>query len=168
MAIDLFPSLKELGGNRNYLWYDNLSDEDKKTAHPFVIGRWLTGTHDANHIVRHNAMVNKYMFSLGNEKPLLFKLLAVASTGSTSRYQWIKAPASVGTSSSYKAKAVSEYYEVSLKDANLYLTQHSNDDIIMMAEELGWSKDDLATLKKEIGNGSGNIKSKGTKPKGSK
>lgn len=167
MAIDLFASLNEIGKKRNLQWYSNLSEEDQKTAHPFVIGRWLTGTSDPAQIVRINQFVNPYMFALGKDKDLLFSLLAAACTGSTARYRWIKGPAS-GGSSALSVKAISDYYEVTLREATRYLQNTSHDTIIEMAEELGWDKEAMTKLKKELGNGSGSTEKSSSKSKGGK
>lgn len=164
MAIDLFPSLNELGKKRNGQWYADLSPEDKKTAHAFVIARWLTGTSDPAQIVRINTFANPYLFALGEDKELLFKLLAAACTGSTGRYTWMKGPVS-GGSSALKVKAISQYYDVTLRDAERYLVNTSHDTIIEMAEELGWDKDEMAGLNKELGNGSGSAKKSSTSKK---
>lgn len=165
MAIDLFPSLATLGKKRDLEWYTKLSNEDKKSAAPFVIARWLTGTSDAAQIVRINTFVNPYLFSMGEDKDLLFRLLASASTGSTGRYQWIKGPTSAG-SSSLIVKVIADYYDITSREAKSYIPQISHDIITEMAEELGWEKEDLAKLKKEFGNGSRNPEKDGTKPKG--
>lgn len=165
MAIDLFPSLVEIGKKRNILWYDSLSDEDKKSAHPFVLARWLTGTSDKQQILQYNMRVNPFLFSLGNEKPLLFKLMATSATGVNGRYQWIKAPGSNKTPQIQQLKVIAEYYNLSKREAGLYLPQISDEDKLVMAEELGWSKEDIALLKKEFGSGSRVAKTKNSKSK---
>jgi hypothetical protein len=158
MAFDLFPSLEKIA-SRDMEWYDKLSDEDKKSAAPFVIMRWLTGTKDSAQIVRINTFVNPYAFSLGQEKALLFKLLAASSTGKTRRFQWIKAPGK--TASKLKTEAIKEYYNVSTREAALYVMNTSDDDAINMAEELGWEKEEVAKLKKEVSNGNGSTEKAG-------
>lgn len=168
MAIDLFPSLAELGKKRNMEWYTNLSDADKKTAAPFVIARWLTGTTDAAQILRINTFVNPYLFSMGEDKDLLFRLLAASCTGTTSRYQWIKGPTSAGGAGNLAMKAISEYYNVSLREAKIYLRVVKHDTITEMAEELGWDKDEMAKLKKELGNGSRSTETSSTSKKSTK
>lgn len=167
MAIDLFASLGEIGKKRNQQWYTNLSEEDQKTAHPFVIGRWLTGTSDPAQIVRINTFVNPYLFSMGKDKDLLFKLLAASCTGSTARYRWIKGPASA-SSTAMAAQVMADYYEVTTREAVRYLDNTSHDTIIEMAEELGWDKEAMTKLKKELGNGSGSVEKSSSKSKGGK
>lgn len=135
-------------------WYDRLSPEDKKAASPYVIARWLTGTNDQEQLVRLNTFVNPYVFSLGTEKELLFKLMAAACTGRTRRYTWLKMPTGK-LSSKMKLEVVMQYYEASSREATSYLQNISGETLMEMAEELGWDKDELTKLKKEIGDGSG-------------
>jgi hypothetical protein len=145
-ALDLFGFLSQLS-RRDLSSYDKLSDEAKKVVAPFVLMRWMSGTSDAAQIVRLNAVVNKYAFSLGQEKALLCKLLAAAATGSTNRYSWLKGPGSKATR--LRLEAVKSYYGVSAREAQAYSTV-GDDDILKMAEELGWSDDEMKKLKKEL------------------
>lgn len=162
MAFDLFDGLAKLSSG-DMQWYDRLSEEDKKAASPFVIFRWMTGTTDQAQLVRLNTFVNPYIFSLGTEKALLFKLLAAAATGRTKRYTWLKAP-TAKTSTKLSVEAIRQYYDVSVREALRYTSNISAENIILMAEELGWDKEELTKLKKEVSDGSGNTE----KPVGKK
>ena len=144
-AFDLFAGLDSLtAGDLN--WYDRLSPEGKKAAAPFVIMRWLCGTSDPAQIVRINTFVNPYTFSLGADKALLFKLLAAATTHKPKRYYWLKAPGAA--TKKLALEVVKEYYGWSTREAELQ--KISNDDLIAMAEELGWDSDQIKKLKKEL------------------
>lgn len=167
MAIDLFPSLATIGKKRDLEWYSKLSEEDKKSAAPFVIARWLTGTSDAAQIVRINSFVNPYLFSMGDQKELLFRLLAASATGSTGRYQWIKSPGSAGASG-LNVQVISDYYDITMREAKSYLSLTTDDTIMKMAEELGWDKDAMTKLKKEMGNGSRSIETSSKSKKSTK
>lgn len=148
MAFELFDSLSKISRG-DQQWFDRLSDEDKKSAAPFVLGRWLTGTSDSAQLIRLNTFVNPYMFSMGQDKALLFKLLAAACTGKTTRYQWIKAP-SATKATKRSLEAIKQYYDISTREAALYAINISGADLIEMAEELGWDSDELKKLKKEV------------------
>lgn len=160
---DLFEGLAKIS-KKNYTWYSELSDSGKKSAAPVVIARWMTGTSDAAQLVRINTFVNPYLFSLGQEKGLLFKLMSAASTGRNVRYNWIKAPGAK-TSVKLKIEAIKQYYEVSGREAVIYLKNISNDDIIEMAEDLGWDKSEITSLKKEFLNEPGSTKKPSVKQK---
>jgi len=156
MSFDLFEGLGKLG-SRDLQWYRKLSLEDQKAASPFVIARWMTGTNDHAQIVRINTFVNPYVFSLGTEKGLLFSLLAAAATGKNRRYSWLKAPGAKAATK-LRLEVIKQYYEVSTREASGYAETIDAEDILTMAEECGWEKEELAKLKKEVGDGSGSTK----------
>jgi len=156
MSFDLFQGLSDLS-KRDLQWYANLSDEDKKAAAPFVIARWMTGTNDQAQLIRINTFVNPYLFSLGSEKGLLFSLLAAAATGKSKRYSWIKAPGMKAVTK-LRLEAIKQYYDISTREAVGYADAIDAEDILAMAEECGWDKEELAKLKKEVGDGSGSPK----------
>lgn len=147
MAFDLFETLGKIA-SRDLQWYEKLSDEDKKGAAPFVLMRWLTGNNDRAQLVRINTFVNRYVFSLGQDKELLCGLLAAACTGKGKRFKWIKAPGS--KSVKHSVEVIKQFYDVSTKEATRYQVNISGADLIEMAESLGWEKDELAKLKKEV------------------
>lgn len=150
--FDLFAGLSSLSkGNMN--WYKSLSPEAQKQAHPYVIARWMVGTSDVAQLIRINTFVNPYLFTLPEEKDLLFKLLAASATGNTYRYKWMKPPGS--STAKISAEVVSRYYDVTLREGELYLFNHDSADVMEMAEALGYDKDELTKLKKELGDGSG-------------
>ena len=151
MSFDLFEGLAKLSSG-DMQWYDRLSLEDKKAASPFVIARWMTGTSDPAQLIRLNTFVNPYVFTLGQEKALLFKLLTAAATGKSKRYQWIKAPPTT-TKTRHRLEVIKQYYEVSTREADLYAMNISAETILEMAEELGWDKEELTKLKKEVSDG---------------
>jgi len=144
-AFDLFAGLDSLTAG-NLQWYEQLTDEGRKAAAPFVIQRWLTGTQDAAQVVRLNTFVNPYAFSLGQEKALLFKLLAAATTHRPKRYSWLKGPSA--TSNRLALEVVKEYYGWSTREAELQ--PMAPELLLEMAEELGWDNDRLKKLKNEV------------------
>ena len=148
MAFDLFVALEKISSG-DQQWFDGLSVEDKKAASPFVLGRWLTGTSDRAQLIRLNTFVNPYVFALGQDKALLFKLLAAAATGKTRRYQWIKAPPAT-KAAKCTTEAIMQYYDVSSREAALWAFNISGSDILEMAEELGWDTEQIKKLKKEV------------------
>jgi hypothetical protein len=145
-AFDLFAGLGSLN-RRDLQWYDSLADEGKKAAHPLVIMRWLSGTSDRAQIVRLNEFANKYIFSLGTEKALLFKLLASSCTGSK-RVTWLKGPST--SSTRLAVKAVQDMYEVSAREAEQYLGLLDSEDVLHCAEHAGWDADAIKKLKAEL------------------
>lgn len=147
-SFDLFDLLKRLG-SRDMQAYSRLPDDHKKAASPLVIMRWLSGTSDAAQVIRLNEAVNRYVFSLGAEKELLFKLLAAACTGSSPRTSWLKGPGA--KSMKLATKAVAERYDLTVAEATQYLEVLDTDDILQCAEDAGWNKEDTKKLQTELG-----------------
>jgi len=162
-SFDLFAFLGQLN-KRNLQAYDQLTDEGKKGAHPLVIMRWLAGTSDQAQIIRLNEFANKYVFSLGTEKPLLFKLLAASCTGKVGRNYWIKGPGASGTRLSLEA--IKAKYSCSTREAEGYLRLLEPADVLQYAEEAGFDKDQLKKLEMEFDkDGSGSPPKNGRKAK---
>jgi hypothetical protein len=164
-AFDLFAFLGALN-RRDLQAFDKLTEEGQKAAHPLVIMRWLSGTGDQAQIIRLNEFANRYVFSLGTEKPLLFKLLAAACTGKTQRASWIKGPGSVSTK--LAIEAIKQQYDCSTREAKGYLPLLSSDDVVRFAEDAGWDKDQLKKLTTELdkdGTGPGSAPKSSRKPK---
>lgn len=157
-AFDLFAGLDNLTAG-DLQWYDKLTDDGKKAAAPLVIMRWLSGTSDPAQIVRLNTFVNPYVFTLGQEKALLFKLLAAATTHKPKRYQWLKGPGA--TSKKLALEVIKEYYGWSTREAELQPMEPET--LVSMAEELGWDNDQLKKLKAEL-DGPGSAQKPSRKP----
>ena len=162
-SFDLFAFLGQLN-KRNLQAYDQLTEEGKKAAHPLVIMRWLSGTSDQAQIIRLNEFANKYVFSLGQEKPLLFKLLAASCTGK-SRASWIKGPGSISTR--HAIEAIKARFHCSSREAELHLGSLDPADVLQFAEEAGWEKDQIKKLQTELGkdDGPGSTAKSSRKPK---
>jgi hypothetical protein len=164
-AFDLFSFLGALN-RRDLQAFDKLTEEGQKAAHPLVIMRWLSGTGDQAQIIRLNEFANRYVFSLGTEKPLLFKLLAAACTGKTQRANWIKGPGS--KSEKLSIEAIKQQYECSAREARDYLPMLDATDVVRFAEDAGWEKDVIKKLTTELDKddtGSGRAPSSSRKPK---
>ena len=144
--FDLFPALDSITAG-DYAWFDKLSDSGKKAASPLVLMRWLAGTSDPAQIVRINTFVNPYVFQLGAEKSLLFKLLAASTTRSKKRYSWLKSPGSKNNRLSIEV--IKQYFDCSTREAQHY-TSVKPTDLVDMAEELGWDAEQVKKLKKEL------------------
>jgi hypothetical protein len=163
-SFDLFALLGQLN-KRDMNAFTNLTEEGQKAASPLVIMRWLSGTSDPAQIVRLNEFVNRYVFSLGQEKPLLFKLMAAACTGKN-RATWLKGPTSTNTR--LAIEAVKTRYECSAREAKGYIELLEPSAIVQFAEEAGWDKEQLKKLELELGreDGSRSTPKSGRKSKG--
>lgn len=145
---DLFSFLEKLNA-RKIKAYDDLTEEEKKTMHPYVIMRWLSGTNNPMQIIRLNVFANKYMFSLGENKSLLFALLAASCSGDVKRVSWLKAPGQSNTK--LAAKVLQDRFKISSREVESYRTLLEGSDILQYAEDLGWDKDMMKRLEQELG-----------------
>ena len=146
--LDIFALLSAIDSPKSKDIYSNLTDDEKKGFAPLIVMRWMSGTSDERQIILLNEFVNQYVFSLAKHPHLLMRLLQVASSKTNKRYQWI------GIKSSKKnklsQKVVQEYFEMSAREVNLLNPFPPESEIMQMAEELGWQKEEITALKKEF------------------
>lgn len=82
--------------SKNYDFYDNLTDEEKKAFAPYILMRYVSNPQnkDAQEwcVERANEYVNKDHWQLSkNHKSLLWKLYAAAGLGMNLSYQYLAA-----------------------------------------------------------------------------
>ena len=109
------------------------------------------GTSDAGQIVKLNEFANPYIFSLGKHPHLLARLLQVSSTKTSKRYGWLGIKSKKKNAMAHRA--VQEYYGMSSREVKLLNPFPLEAEILQMADELGWDKDEVTKLKKEYKDG---------------
>lgn len=147
--LDIFKVLGNIS-NKKYAYYNTLSEEEVKAFQPLVVMRWLTGTRDPAQIYFINELVNPLVFNLAKHKHLLYDMMAISTTGSTSRYQWKKAKSKKSSNMPNVTRVVQDYFKYSLSDAADVIPLLSNDDIMTYAEELGRQPDVVSLIRKEL------------------
>lgn len=150
--LDIFELLGKINSSKSGDIYSKLSDDEKKGFAPLIVMRWMSGTSDQRQIILLNEFVNKYVFSLAKHPHLLMQLLQVASSKTSKRYQWIGVKSK--KKSNLMKRAVKEYYDMSDREVAMLSPFPDNESIMEMAEHLGWDKDEINTLKKELKDGS--------------
>lgn len=150
-ALDIFTVMSKLSSGNLHVW-ESLSLEEQKALSPLVTMRWMTGTNDLRQIIMMNEFVNVFAFNIGgNHKELMVKLLAVASSKQNQRYSWIGAKKKDASSKdTLGIQVLKETYEYSTKEAKEVYHLLQKDDIMLLAERLGWQPDELKKLKKEL------------------
>jgi hypothetical protein len=141
--LDIFDILKSID-NFDIEYFDNLTEDEIKTLHPLVIMRWLSGTKDLKQIVRVNSIVNPFVFSLHKERKLLTRLLLCCST-SKKMYSWKKRKKQ--ERSSLRSQLIQEYYDCTLKEALLLDKSITLEDLVAMAEDVGYDNELIKKLK---------------------
>jgi hypothetical protein len=147
--LDIFRVL-DAADAKDEEFFRKLTDEERKGLQPFLISRWMSGTSNAAQIVLINEFLNPYAFSLTRHKELLWQLLTVVNSGRRQRYVWNKLPAKRESGKPNALRAVREYYKYSTRDAVDALEILSRDQVINLAEQLGWQPDDIAKIKREL------------------
>jgi hypothetical protein len=147
-ALDIFSLLGKIDNPKSKDIYSDLSDVEKRSFAPLIVMRWLSGTSDERQIILLNEFVNKYVFTLGKHPHLLMQLMQVASSKTSKRYQWIGVKSNKKNNNS--RKVVQEYFDMSAREVNLMNPFPNEAEIMQMAEELGWQKDEMTALKKEF------------------
>lgn len=147
--LDIFVLLEQINSG-NYEYFSGLTPEQQKGFAPSVVARWLCGTSDLAQIYLMNKAANPYLFSLGKHPDLLYRLMvAAASKVRGRRYYWL--PVASAGKQSMQRRAIMEYYGYSTREFAQMFVRPKAADIMDMAEQLGWDKEDIAKLKKEIG-----------------
>lgn len=146
--LDIFALLGSLNSPKSGDIYANLSEDERKGFAPLVVMRWMSGTSDERQIMLLNEFVNPAVFSLGKHPHLLMQLLQVASSKQAGRrYQWL------GIKSKKKnveaQRVVGEYFGMSAREVRMLNLFPPQSEVMQMAEELGWQKDDIKKLEKE-------------------
>ena len=146
--VDIFDVLNRISCGEKDIW-EKFSDEERKAISPLIVMRWLSGTGNARQIVYINTLVNHLIFACSKHPDLLFKLMASCTDKRPARYQWIGQKKSVGQKK-LCVEVIKQFYNYSNREALSVINLISKDDFIEMAEKLGWDKDAINKLKKEL------------------
>lgn len=141
--LDIFETLKHID-DFDVDHFSELTEDQEKTLQPLVVMRWLSGTKDTKQITRINSVINPFVFSLHKEKKLLIRLLLCCST-SKKMYTWNKRKKQEKTT--LRSQLIQEYYDCSVKESLIYEKSILLEDLISMAEELGYDNEQIKKLK---------------------
>jgi len=152
--VELFPLLRNIA-TKNSAYFDSLTEDQRKEISPYLIMRWLTGCNDgsinsAKQIYFINAVVNPLVFPLGKHKKLLYDLMSASCTGKDCRWNFNKSNQKKGAGFTKTTAVIKTVFGYSTKEAVESLPLLTNATIVEMAEDLGYQKDELAALKREL------------------
>lgn len=145
--LDIFDLLNRLNSTKSADIYTGLSEDERKGFAPLVVMRWMSGTSDERQIMMLNEFVNPHIFALGKHPHLLMRCLQASSSKVNRRYAWY--PIKSSKKSALTVQVIREYFGISTREAEKYIIPPAN-ELIQMAEELGWEKDTLKKLQKEL------------------
>jgi hypothetical protein len=146
--LDIFKLLGMINDPNSGDIYSKLTEDEKKGFAPLVVMRWLSGTKDRAQIVALSNFANRYIFSLGKHPHLLMRLLQACSSKTGGRNYWLATKN--GTKSALRNQVLMDYFEYTASEVRAMLVFPSEEQIVQMAEELGWQKDEITKLKKEL------------------
>jgi len=146
--LDIFRTLKQID-LKDYQFYSDLSDEEKKAYFPKVIMRWLSGTKNTLQIILINELVNPFIYNLHKHPDLLHKLMCICSSGNK-RYYWNKSLSKKSSTTPTIVSVIKDYCGYNTIDAIDALPLLSDEDILQYATELGRQKEDITKIKKEL------------------
>ena len=140
--VDIFKLMHSIS-NGDMDIIDSYSEDELKTISPYVISMWMKGA-DNNVDLRSilmNDYLNKYMFSLGNHKKLLFKLLCISNNiDPNTRYSFKN---KLKKTASKLTKLVAQFHNCSDKHADDIINFLTEDDVIDIASRLGHDKKEV-------------------------
>lgn len=155
--LDMFKLLAAID-KRDYTFYSNLTDEEKKGFAGIVAMRWLSSVSDKNldmckyHIEMVNNGANKHFWNseITNHPELQYLTLASCGVGKTQRHEWIKGPISAKKKNAV-FNMLREYCPTANEEEiNMLFDMNDIDGLVEIAKILGYQDDQIKELKKEI------------------
>lgn len=147
-SLDIFGLLAKINSPNSGDIYSNLSDDEKKGFAPLVVMRWLSGTKDQRQIIALNTFANKFIFPLAKHPHLQMQLLQACSSKTNGRGSWLGIKG--GTKTNLRNEVLADYFDYSINEIRAMTVFPTDEEIVMMAEELGWQRDEITKLKKKL------------------
>lgn len=147
--LDLFKVVLPALDKRNKMFYNTVSDEERKDLNKqiWTLTRWMSSTkqHSEHHILMVNDIVNMNSSDLKHHPELQWKLLALCGSGKTQMHQWITPPR--GAKKNKLETAVLKIIPL-LKDDDLalFLTINNRDELSEFLKDNGLSDKEVNEL----------------------
>lgn len=136
VKLDIFEVLRQIN-NKNYMYYDKLTDQEKKLFQPYLVYQWLTSTDDSMQLSILNH-IGTMVYELANYPSLMYKLFCVSSRSKNTRYSWIykkqpKVDAEV---------IIAKYLGCSIRVAKMHVDFFNDNQLKEMMDSLGMQKNE--------------------------
>lgn len=131
-------------------FYDDLPEKVQKAEHPLVLMKWMAGTSDPLKTMMLNEIINPYVFSLHKHKPLVMKLLTICANGNRTRYKWTKLKKGSTAKFPVLTDVIKQTFDYNTTKAVEALPLITDDQLLTFCDQLGFQKDELKNVKKEI------------------
>jgi hypothetical protein len=147
MATAKLDIKRELGAvdARNYEFYENLTDEEKKAFSPYILMRYTANVQGDQSLQewfleRTNEYVNKNHWELSkNHKPLLWKLFAATGIGSNMYHPYLAA-GKKGKANKIEKLLAEIYPAWKLDDIKTLTAMMNKKDIDELFDKMGFDK----------------------------
>jgi hypothetical protein len=146
--LDIFKLLERIDNPKSGDIYSSLSTDEKKGFSALVTMRWLSCTSDERQVMMLNSFVNPVIFKLSSHPQLLMQLLQVCSSKTRKRYAWLGVKSKKKNPESIRV--IQDYYDMSAREVNTLNPFPTEAEILQMAADLGFQKDEMTKLKKEF------------------
>jgi hypothetical protein len=127
---------------RDFDWYSNLADEQKKTFSSWLFLRYASsakGKDKDELLLNTNEFVNKNYTDLYKHEDLMWKLFCLTSTGKKQFHEYIKPPNSRIKKDTVTQFIAQTYPHMKGDEIELFRQLNSDDDIKQMARDTGMS-----------------------------
>ena len=148
-GLDIFKLLTQLNSPMSGDIYKSLTREEQNSFSALVVMRWLSGTDNEAQILALNDFANKAIFPLGKHPHLLMQLLQACSPKTNGRSTWIGIKGG-SKKTQIRNQVVMEFFDFSINEVRAMTVFPTDEEIIGMAEEIGFQDDEMKKLKKEI------------------
>lgn len=155
--LDLSKLLKALD-TRDYGFYAQLSDEEKKGFAGIVAMRYMSNVSDKNkelceyylQIVNDGANKQFWNPEMQKHPELQYLVLANCGIGAQQFHEWIKAPTSKKKQNSITELLREFYPSASEDEIKMFFEINDDEQIIEIATMLGYQQDKIKEFKKEL------------------
>jgi len=154
------PTIKEEMSaldKRNFKWYDNLSEEDKKGLSMYVLMRYAATTNsnvveiNEHYLTMMNELVNVHFNDMRKHPDLQWRLMQCGAIGTAQYHQWIK-PMKKKKDTSKNPKLFSFYEDMyphfNNDEIEMLIAMQEPDDVKAMLKEHGLSDKEIKALMK--------------------
>ena len=145
--LDIFDLLRRIDAKEADI-YSRLTAEERSGFSALIVQRWLSGTKDEGQVMALANFSNRGVFSLAKHPHLQLRLLQACASGRQHQYAWL--PFGPKVTHKLYDKAVTEFLGISQRELRLLDPLPTTEEALEMARQLGWQKDELAALQKEV------------------
>jgi hypothetical protein len=125
-----------------FAWFDFLPEDDKKEVKAWLIQRWLS----SKKLQLVNEITNPFIGSVPTD--LTWRLFCAIGIPGTKGYKF--PPTSGSTQKDLALQIISERYGVSQKVAKEYRPIFNAEDLVAMAESMGWDDKEIKALQTKL------------------